>query len=727
MTIDLVVRNMNNQSKLFKEGYKPWWRRDGELWRRLPESNETCFSFEWGGEPAEGGTGLSIRWRSRLENGAGTTFFAFCAPFGYEDCQRLLDTLESRVYEASVACFTGMQVNPSWPLRCISAELQEEWSPRVGHGIYFHRQQLGKSLDGRTIELLTITSSARQAWDAVEVVEVVETPPPPEDLGDSPRSQVEEDPPKAATGEDTLPSDLPDVGENAPHHFVGRPLIFLSARVHPGETPGQFAFLGLLRFLLSADPRAKELRDRFVFKLVPMLNPDGVARGHHRTNSLGLDLNRCYTSPTREEHEGVWLTKRILSHWSAQKRLLFCIDFHGHPSRRGCFLLGNKNSGIRQTWNIAFARLCQLNSPHFDIDSCDFEDRAADGGDEPGPGKHGTARAAIHRDCQVCHAYTFECNFHSGRSTKPMSSILHPREECPGGAVKTQGPMIYDQSCWAQAGESIIVSLLDVYGHNCYSRLPSSRYGSLARLLSLSPSFNSHRGQYGPPDNMPEVLGSTYSSVFEQQLPCRRSCCCWQPHKPGGDANSSAHGTLASPVASSSSTPGKPGHSPVVHHHVVSLAVPLPLQFQSPVQRGRADMAPSLTPLVSSLGSSLPVPLALRSVAAASGRTGKASSSGGSYKSSAPGGSRRYRRAAPASAGQTGAGKTRSGSKASSHRRATRTASAGALIVANGMHHNRLSVSTPLPNVLSVSAPLPNLLSVSSPLPNVTSAWSSQR
>ena len=63
--------------------------------------------------------------------------------------------------------------------------------------------------------------------------------------------------------------------------------VFISARVHPGESNASWMMKGVIEFLVSNTPEAKALRDHFVFKIVPILNPDGVINGNYRCSLAG--------------------------------------------------------------------------------------------------------------------------------------------------------------------------------------------------------------------------------------------------------------------------------------------------------------------------------------------------------------------------------------------------------------------------------------------------------
>jgi murein tripeptide amidase MpaA len=68
---------------------------------------------------------------------------------------------------------------------------------------------------------------------------------------------------------------------DAPEKRSKRKGIMLTARVHPGESNSSWIMKGILDFLTSDCTEAKILRNNFVFKIVPMLNPDGVINGNY--------------------------------------------------------------------------------------------------------------------------------------------------------------------------------------------------------------------------------------------------------------------------------------------------------------------------------------------------------------------------------------------------------------------------------------------------------------
>jgi hypothetical protein len=127
---------------------------------------------------------------------------------------------------------------------------------------FLQRERLTNTLEKRRVDLLTISSPENLALEASS-------------------GGASETPSSAGAGG-------VGAGTSSSTHCV-----FVSARVHPGETPSSYVMEGLLEFLLSETPAAVGLRRRVVFKVVPMLNPDGVVHGNYRCSTVGQDLNRC--------------------------------------------------------------------------------------------------------------------------------------------------------------------------------------------------------------------------------------------------------------------------------------------------------------------------------------------------------------------------------------------------------------------------------------------------
>lgn len=59
-----------------------------------------------------------------------------------------------------------------------------------------------------------------------------------------------------------------------------RRAICITSRVHPGESSCSWVMKGMIDFLTGSSLEANILRENFIFKIVPILNPDGCIVGN---------------------------------------------------------------------------------------------------------------------------------------------------------------------------------------------------------------------------------------------------------------------------------------------------------------------------------------------------------------------------------------------------------------------------------------------------------------
>ena len=327
-------------------------------------------------------------------------------------------------------------------------------------GVYYHRELLTRSLEGRRIDLITLSGSNGM-------------------LG-----RTEE--PLRQTGL------MPEGGSRA-RSFGTKPVFMLTARVHPGETPASHVFDGFVNFLLREhDPRARALRERFVFKLIPMINPDGVYRGHYRADTRGANLNRCYLACPFETHPSVNAIAALVRHLHAKGVLSFYIDTHGHATKRGCFIFGNALPETeRMVDNVLYAKLVGANCRWFDFGGCVFTERNMYGRDKrDGLSKEGSGRVAVYKMTGLTHVYTLECNYNMGRTVTRLQPPHIPKGidkgalSPPPPPLKSVAPK-YTPDSWRDVGKALALAALDLLGVNPCSRLGPPNGGGMAKLRGI--------------------------------------------------------------------------------------------------------------------------------------------------------------------------------------------------------------------------------------------------
>lgn len=222
-------------------------------------------------------------------------------------------------------------------------------------------------------------------------------------------------------------------------------VIVISARVHPGEPNSSWMMKGMIDYLTGPSSGANVLRKNFLFKIVPMLNPDGVINGNTRVNLAGWDLNRKWSYPVEKLFPTVYHLKRQIANLQTRDRVAIYCDLHGHSLNRNIFTYGcytkkasskklttsallsasmggstvNLNCGSSSTAFSSssitasirarmkndprvFPMVVAKNSHFFSFASCDFKVHKS---------KLNTARVVVNHELGVINSYTLEASF----------------------------------------------------------------------------------------------------------------------------------------------------------------------------------------------------------------------------------------------------------------------------------------------------------------------------
>ncbi|XP_021353358.1 cytosolic carboxypeptidase 2-like isoform X24 [Mizuhopecten yessoensis] len=189
-----------------------------------------------------------------------------------------------------------------------------------------------------------------------------------------------------------------------PEDIKHKKAVVITSRVHPGECNASWMMKGFLDYLTGSSADAKLLRDTFIFKIVPMLNPDGVIVGNYRCSLAGRDLNRNYKTVLKDSYPSVWHTKNMIRKLLQEREIIVYCDLHGHSRKQNVFIYGcdNRHNPEKRLRERIFPVMLNKNAPDkFKFESCKFKVQKS---------KEGTGRIVMWH-MGIMNSYTMEATF----------------------------------------------------------------------------------------------------------------------------------------------------------------------------------------------------------------------------------------------------------------------------------------------------------------------------
>lgn len=157
-------------------------------------------------------------------------------------------------------------------------------------------------------------------------------------------------------------------------------------------------------------------------------------------------------------------------------------------------MFGNCLSAEAQLKNMLLPKLISMNCLNFDFIECGFSEKMMNVKDKKdGLSREGCGRVAIHKETNLPHCYTLECNYASGRRI----NHLPPKFNKINGTVEPETSRVtdmhsrmytknkapnYNIEIFEDVGRAFCVGLLDYIDKNPISRINMSTYKTVENV-----------------------------------------------------------------------------------------------------------------------------------------------------------------------------------------------------------------------------------------------------